>query len=297
MPQRSITTDGSAPQTLVLDASTTFRAAEAHLRQQTYAPGRVDPAIVLLPGARSWEDCLAAGFPAWLLDVLNSLYQSTVYESAEQWILDMDHTDQRVIAEEQVAADAWFRAIARAMAVPVDYDQAHHRFLGAILRDLPTVPLTHALATRMIEAHEYALDGTDVPSWVWEYLATTATAAKKTAHDDENAHANNDNWLRLLVASEIAETLEHAAEAAFAAWAQTGVAGAADIAIWATVLTCVNATSASGYAGGGGHGPGEDGAWVATIAASNASLRDHLLLALRMSAAADGAGEWASAAN
>ena len=97
----------------------------------------------LVPGARSVNDCVTDGWPEWLAELVVGFYDAPTGAD-----------------DEQGAADAWAYELAAVIAQPVDYEQARHRFMVAILE-----PVAHlsAAVPPVIALHQRALDG-DQPS-------------------------------------------------------------------------------------------------------------------------------------
>jgi len=92
----------------------TWRATDAAGVEHVCALG------AFVPGSSSIGDCIAAGWPEWLPQLVIALYDADVGAPSEQG-----------------AADAWFEHLARAVEHPIDYAAAELRYIQALIADIP----------------------------------------------------------------------------------------------------------------------------------------------------------------
>ena len=117
----------------------------------------------LVPGATSVDECVTAGWPEWLPELVVDLYDADV--GAE---------------DEQAAADLWAFRIAEAIRKPVDYDRARDRFLVATLETV----LEHdraGVVQPVIDLLHRRLAGQDAGAAAWAAAWEAAWEAAREA--------------------------------------------------------------------------------------------------------------------
>lgn len=126
------------------------------------------------PGARNTDDCVTAGWPAWLSGLNILLF------------------DRNVGAEDEDAARfAFALAMGEAVSVPRDMDRAHDLFFAATLEQISTDDAdADAAITKVIALYQRRLAGKTVAEEEWEAARdTVARGAVRGASPYSASHA------------------------------------------------------------------------------------------------------------
>ena len=175
-----------------------------------------------VPGAKSFGDCVTAGWPEWLASLTATLYDADVGAD-----------------DEKAEADRWAYRMAAVISRPINLVQAQHRFLIATLA--PLVSLSPVVEP-VINLHQRVLNDDAPLRREWEAAETDAWEAAiieyESADDEYNAPyaaaAAHAGW-------DVVDTAVSATERAEAVWAVWEAADASVSAAWNKVDT-VSAT-------------------------------------------------------